>query len=75
MQSAMLSTLPYKVQPADMIKLAMIRIHQAMKEEKLQSKMVLQVHDELVFDAHRDEIAILKPLIIFERIATSYGIC
>ncbi len=31
-----------------------------MKEEKLQSKMILQVHDELVFDAHRSEIEYLK---------------
>lgn len=55
---------PIQGTAADMIKLAMIRIHHAMQEKKLESKMVLQVHDELVFDAHKDEIDILKPLII-----------
>ena len=55
---------PIQGTAADMIKLAMISIHKAMQAQKLQSKMLLQVHDELVFDAHRDEIAILKPLII-----------
>lgn len=42
----------------------MIHIHQAMKEKKLQSKMILQVHDELVFDAHKEEVDILKPIIV-----------
>lgn len=55
---------PIQGSAADMIKLAMISIHKAMQAQKLQSKMLLQVHDELVFDAHRDEIDILKPLII-----------
>ena len=43
-----------------MIKLAMIRIHQWMKAKQLRSRMVLQVHDELVFDAHREEVPLLK---------------
>ncbi len=43
-----------------MIKIAMIRIHRWLKEEKLQSKMILQVHDELVFDAPQNEVEILK---------------
>ena len=47
-----------------MIKLAMIRIHKAMQQEKLRSKMILQVHDELVFDAHRSEVDTLKSLIL-----------
>ena len=47
-----------------MIKLAMIKIHRAMKKEKLQSKMLLQVHDELVFDALHEELDVLKPLIL-----------
>lgn len=55
---------PIQGTAADMIKLAMIRIHQAMQEKKLHSKMILQVHDELVFDAHISEIEILKPIII-----------
>ena len=47
-----------------MIKLAMIKVHAAMKKEKFKSKMILQVHDELVFDAIKDEVKELKPLII-----------
>lgn len=52
---------PIQGSAADMIKIAMINIHNWMKEEKLKSRMVLQVHDELVFDAHIDELEILKP--------------
>ncbi len=55
---------PIQGTAADMIKLAMIKIHAAIKEQKLQSKMILQVHDELVFDAVKEEIDILKPLIL-----------
>jgi len=43
-----------------MIKVAMIDIHRFMKAENLKSKMILQVHDELVFDAHLSEIDLLK---------------
>jgi DNA polymerase-1 len=46
-----------------MIKLAMIHIHDKIKQEKLQSKMILQVHDELLFDAVEEELEVLKPLI------------
>jgi len=55
---------PIQGTAADMIKLAMIKIHKAIKEQKLQSRMILQVHDELVFDAVREELDILKPLIL-----------
>lgn len=51
---------PIQGSAADMIKIAMVRIHEWMQKEKLHSKMVLQVHDELVFDAHESEIDILK---------------
>lgn len=51
---------PIQGTAADMIKLAMIRIHNWMEKEKLQSRMILQVHDELVFDAYKDEINVLK---------------
>ncbi|MEO7802078.1 MAG: DNA polymerase I [Ginsengibacter sp.] len=54
---------PIQGTAADMIKLAMIKIHAAFKEHDFRSKMILQVHDELVFDAHKDEIDIIKPLI------------
>ncbi|MBA4197191.1 MAG: DNA polymerase I [Chitinophaga sp.] len=55
---------PIQGTAADMIKLAMIKIHNALQKEKLQSKMILQVHDELVFDAVETELDILQPLIL-----------
>jgi DNA polymerase-1 len=42
----------------------MQKVHAAMKKEKMQSRMILQVHDELVFDALKSEVKELKPLII-----------
>ena len=55
---------PIQGTAADMIKLAMQKVHAAMKKEKMQSKMLLQVHDELVFDALKSEVKELKPLIL-----------
>jgi DNA polymerase-1 len=55
---------PIQGTAADMIKLAMITIHREMKEKKMASKMILQVHDELVFDAVPEELAVLEPLIL-----------
>ena len=46
---------PIQGSAADIIKLAMIRIHRKMKAENCQSKMLLQVHDELVFDVLKSE--------------------
>lgn len=55
---------PIQGTAADMIKLAMVRVHQAFIEHGFQSKMVLQVHDELVFDVVRDEVEKVKPVIL-----------
>jgi len=54
---------PIQGSAADIIKIAMIKIHKELKSEGYKSKMLLQVHDELVFDIHLDEMHILKPLI------------
>jgi DNA polymerase-1 len=54
---------PIQGSAADMIKVAMIKIHKEFKQRNLKSKMVLQVHDELVFDVHRSELDIVKPII------------
>jgi len=54
---------PIQGSSADMIKIAMIRIHDALNGQNLRSRMIMQVHDELVFDVHRDEIEIVKPLV------------
>jgi DNA polymerase I len=55
---------PIQGTAADMIKLAMIKIHHEFKKNNFKSRMLLQVHDELVFDAHKDEIEIIKPIIL-----------
>ncbi len=55
---------PIQGTAADMIKLAMIKIHQKFGEENFKSKMILQVHDELVFDAVKEEADIIKPIIL-----------
>jgi DNA polymerase-1 len=54
---------PIQGSSADMIKIAMIRIHEDLTRMKTRSKMILQVHDELVFDVHRAELDIIKPVI------------
>lgn len=54
---------PVQGSAADLIKIAMIKIHHAFKQAGVRSKMTLQVHDELVFDARKDELEIIKPII------------
>ena len=54
---------PIQGSSADMIKIAMIGIHEELERLKMQSKMILQVHDELVFDAHLDELDTLKAIV------------
>jgi DNA polymerase-1 len=55
---------PIQGTAADMIKLAMIKIHDAFRKHGFQSRMVLQVHDELVFDAVKEEVDQIKPVIL-----------
>lgn len=57
---------PIQGSAADIIKLAMIEIHKRFKEENFKSRMLLQVHDELVFDAHKDELELIQPIIKYE---------
>lgn len=54
---------PIQGSAADIIKIAMINIHKRLKLERLQTKMLLQVHDELVFDVPKSELEIVKPII------------
>jgi DNA polymerase-1 len=51
---------PLQGSAADLIKVAMIHVQAWMKSKNLKSKLILQVHDELVFDAHKDEVELLK---------------
>lgn len=54
---------PIQGSAADIIKMAMVAVYQEMKKTNLKSKMILQVHDELVFDVHVDEIEQMKSLV------------
>ncbi len=54
---------PIQGSAADMIKLAMTAIHRDMEEQQLRSRMILQVHDELVFDVFRQEAEMLSKII------------
>jgi DNA polymerase-1 len=55
---------PIQGSAADMVKMAMIRLHEEFIKRKFKSKMILQVHDELVFDALASEVEEIKPVII-----------
>lgn len=54
---------PIQGSAADIIKLAMIAVDKAMQKQKVKSKMILQVHDELVFDVHKEEQELMKELV------------
>lgn len=54
---------PIQGSAADIIKVAMIRIHRRVKEERLASRMTLQVHDELVFDVREGEEEVMEDLV------------
>jgi len=54
---------PIQGSAADVIKIAMINIHKKLTEENYKSKMLLQVHDELVFDAYKPELDKLKTMV------------
>lgn len=54
---------PIQGSAADIVKVAMVNLHQEISRRHMRSKMILQVHDELVFDAHLDEVEELKALV------------
>lgn len=55
---------PIQGSAADMIKLAMQKVHAAMKKQGMKSRMLLQVHDELIFDVVKEELEELRPLVL-----------
>ncbi|WP_395058770.1 DNA polymerase I [Flavobacterium sp.] len=57
---------PIQGSAADIIKIAMINIHKKLTSENWKSKMLLQVHDELVFDVYNEELERIKPMIKHE---------
>ena len=48
--------MPIQGSASDIVKIAMLKVHQAIKREKLHAKMILQVHDELVFEVPTEEV-------------------
>ena len=58
--------MPVQASSADMIKIAMVRIFERMEKEKLQSSMIMQVHDELVFDVLKPELEKMKAIVVEE---------
>ncbi len=54
---------PIQGSAADMIKIAMINLHKELNDKKFRSRMLLQVHDELVFDVHHSEVEKIQPII------------
>jgi len=54
---------PIQGSAADIIKMAMVAVHEAMSKANLKSKMILQVHDELVFDVHHQEVDQMQKLV------------
>ena len=62
---------PIQGSSADMIKIAMINIFDEFEKRNLKSKMILQVHDELIFDTHKNELEIVKP-IVEEKMKTAF---
>lgn len=61
---------PIQGTAADLIKVAMVNIREAMRAGNFQSNMILQVHDELVFDVRKDELERLKPL-VYDKMTTA----
>ena len=54
---------PIQGTAADILKMAMVKLHNILKEKKLKTKMLLQVHDELIFDIPEDEIDEVKEIV------------
>ena len=55
--------MPIQGTAAELIKIAMINVYNKMKQSELKSKMILQIHDELLFDVPKNEIEILPSIV------------
>ena len=58
--------MPIQGTAAELIKIAMINIYNKIKDEKLETKMILQIHDELLFEVPENEIDNIKNIVINE---------
>jgi DNA polymerase-1 len=59
---------PIQGTAADIIKIAMIRVHDKLKEKNLRSRLILQIHDELLIETHKDEISQVKEILEHEMV-------
>ena len=57
---------PIQGTAADIIKIAMIRVHERLKREHRKSSLILQIHDELLIETHQDEVDIVKQILVEE---------
>lgn len=57
---------PVQGTAADIIKIAMVRVNRRLKEEHLQSKLVLQIHDELIIETKKEELETVQKLLVEE---------
>lgn len=57
---------PVQGTAADIIKIAMVRVNRRLKEEHLQSKLVLQIHDELIIETKKEELEIVRKILVEE---------
>lgn len=57
---------PVQGTAADIIKIAMVRVNRRLKEEHLQSKLVLQIHDELIIETKKEEVEIVQKILVEE---------
>lgn len=67
--------MPVQGTSADMIKLAMVQIYQELKQRNLRSKMILQVHDELVFDVYKPEMAEVRQIVEKGMLDAAHQLC
>ena len=58
--------MPVQGTAADIIKIAMVKVHERLKKDNLRSRLVLQVHDELLLEAHRDEAETVRQILLDE---------
>ena len=63
---------PLQGTAADIMKIAMVNIYRRLKEEKLESKMILQVHDEILIEAKKEEEEIIKKILEEEMKGAAY---